>query len=314
MKIAIIGAGIAGLIAEGAMLKTFGNDIAVFDDKQSKGLSSGHKAVMRLRDTTIKEYVNCDLKKIKVQKGICHEGMIYDRPNLLLNNLYSLKAYGSLGDRSLYSLGGVDRYLISNIRLNNINYIRERVGKVIEGMLILESLSEYPYDVCISTIPMPALIKMCGMPHMAEFKYRPIYVTRGHLSINSNVHQTLYFTDIDPSLPYRVTIQGRDIIAESMVGATNLYSSMSYFGISPSHIDKDSIETYKQDFGKIEPIDDNLRRRILMELTDDFKIYSLGRFATWRSLRVDQVIEDIKKIILLIKVKHKQYYINHGED
>jgi len=312
MKVAVIGAGIAGLIAEGAMLKTFGNDIAVFDDKPKKGLSDGHKAVMRLRDRSIKEYVNCDLKKIKAQKAILHKGVLYDRPNLLLNNLYSLKAYGSLGNRSLSSLGDVDRYLISNIRANDINYIKEKVYIILKDKkLVLESESKYDYDICISTVPMPALLKMCGLKYHVKFDYRPIFVTRAKLNIRSNIHQTLYFTDSRSTIPYRMTIQDEDVIAESMFGATDMYNSIEQFGLNRNHIIDGTIDITKQDFGKIEPIDDNLRRRILMDLTDEFGIYSLGRFATWRSLRIDQVVEDVKKIIMLIKVKHKAYYIDH---
>ena len=318
MKIAVIGAGISGLIAEGAMLKTFGNDIAVFDSKQEKGLSSGHKAVMRLRNDSIKEYVNCDLRKVKVQKGIFHKGEIYESPNLLLNNRYSLKAYGSLGDRSLLSLGSQDRYLISNIRSSHINYIRQGVDQIGDNSLMFSSGSDYPYDICISTIPMPKIIKMCNLKYGIEFKYKSIFVTRAKLSIRSSVNQTLYFTDSRQFMPYRVTIQGQDVIAESMIGTTDLTFEhcLTAFGLSYKHISGEDkgFSITEQKFGKIEPIDDNLRRRILMDLTDEFKIYSLGRFATWRSLRIDQVVEDIKKIIMLIKVKHRAYYINHGEN
>ena len=61
VKIAIIGAGISGIIAEGALSHP-DNEIKVFDPKESVGFSSEHKAVMRLRDDRIKDYVDCSLE------------------------------------------------------------------------------------------------------------------------------------------------------------------------------------------------------------------------------------------------------------
>ena len=81
MKIAIIGAGISGMIAEGA-LSDIASEIKVFDKDIPKlpivGQSVGHKAVMRLRNDDIKQYVNCQLKKISVYKAVYHEGKLYE--------------------------------------------------------------------------------------------------------------------------------------------------------------------------------------------------------------------------------------------
>lgn len=312
MRIAIIGAGISGLIAEGAALKTFGNDIAIFDHKEKKGLSGEHKAVMRLRNTSIKDYVNCNLKKIKVHKGIWHEDVMYTEPNLLLNNLYSLKVYGSLGNRSLSSLGIVERYLISDIRSNNSNYVKGRVARVTDDReLIFTDDTSYAYDVCISTIPMPLMLQITGQEYDTEFKYQSISISSVTLDVKSTVNQTVYFTGSEPQ--YRATVEGSTAIVESISELKDfeVIKALKPFGLGKVKYIKD-INRYTQKIGKIEPIDDNLRRKIMMDLTDKFNIYSFGRFATWRSLRVDQTVEDIKKIMLLIKVKNRGYYINHS--
>jgi len=313
MKIVIIGAGISGLIAEGAVLKTFGNDIAVFDTKQKKGLDKGHKAVMRLRTTSIKDYVNCSLEKIKVHKGVWYNGKMHTEPNLLLNNIYSLKVYESLGDRSLSSLGIVERYLISDIRSASINYLRDEViGIGSDRSLMLKSGATYQYDACISTIPMPVMLKISGMKSDVPFGYRPINISIVKLDISSTVNQTVYFAGPEPQ--YRATIEGDRVIIESIseMKDMEIIKSLIPFGLGKARYIK-SIEQYEQKIGKIEPIDDGLRRRIMMDLTDKFNIYSFGRFATWRSLRVDQTVDDIKKIMLLIKVKNRGYYIGHDE-
>jgi hypothetical protein len=56
-------------------------------------------------------------------------------------------------------------------------------------------------------------------------------------------------------------------------------------------------EVYKQEHGKIKCINDDVRRAVIMDLTERFGIYSFGRFAVWRSLRADQLAEDIERIV-----------------
>lgn len=318
MRVAIVGAGLAGIIAESAISKAFTDSkVAVFDGKKTKGISDQHKAVMRLHNDSIKEYVNCSLRPIKVQKAVYHKGVIYDSPNLLLNNLYSLKVYDSIGSRSLLQLGSVERYLISNIRVSSVNYIRQNVLGIKDSQLLSLHGSSYDYDICISTIPMPLLLKLVGKDYEVKFKHRSVFVATFDLNIKSDVHQTLYFTDPSESIPYRVTIEGNKVIAEFLIRMEKedidlslMNKIMMPFGINGVYCDEDTVETFEQKMGKIDPIDDNLRRRIMMELTDEFNVYSFGRFATWRPLRVDQVLEDIKKIIMLIRVKNKAYYFS----
>jgi len=323
MKIAIIGAGISGLIAEGAFAKDPDNEITIFDHKKTSHALSGHKAVMRLRNDKIKNFIDCKLKKIAVYKAVYHEGKIYDKPNILLNNLYSLKAYGSLGERSLLSLGRVERYLIGSFNKQSLITKAEvkRIDKRLDrkGALVLSGDNfQFPenffdYDICISTMPMPLLLRAIDGSYNVEFKYIPIYVNTALLKIKSDVHQTLYFTNRDKSVPYRVTIEGDQIIAESIepITGTEFNKCLNAFGLSWDHIDSMSFTGHEQKMGKLSPIDDDVRRKIMMDLTDKYNIYSFGRFATWRSLRIDQTLEDIEKIKMFIRIKSKGYYSDH---
>jgi hypothetical protein len=69
---------------------------------------------------------------------------------------------------------------------------------------------------------------------------------------------------------------------------------MEDFGIkAPKLID---IKESAQDFGKIRPIDERLRKQFIFEMTTKHNIYSVGRFATWRQLLMDDVVEDLKII------------------
>ena len=302
MKIAVIGAGISGLIARGAFKNNWDNEIRVFDKReQKKQPLSDHKAVMRLRDDRIKNYIDCQLKKVDVYKAVYHNGEIYDKPNILLNNLYSKKAYGTLGDRSLSSLGRVERYLLSGFGPDCQNYETRVVTKIGEKYLLFEDGNHYSYDVCISTIPMPILIKMAGVESSAKFSFSPIHILRGKIIIKCNVHQTIYFTEPDNSYPYRATIEGDTMIIESIepVDELQFRDSLRAFGLTISDVDV-KFNYSRQAIGKMNEIDDLERRRIMMELTKKYNVYSFGRFATWRPLRIDQTFDDIEKIKMFI--------------
>lgn len=313
MRIAIIGAGISGLIAEGA-LSNMSSEIIVFDRSIPKlpilGQPAGHKAVMRLRDDRIKQYVNCKLKRISVYKAVYHDGELYDKPNMILNNLYSLKLYGRLGDRSLGTLGKVDRYLLTDISglLADNHKLTSRLVTANRDKTLVFNDQTYSYDVCISTIPMPSLLDLLCLNYNVKFSHTQINITRATLNIESDVHQTIYFTNDLKQFPYRVTIEGRYVIAESLDRCTEslLDQAMQAFGLNRRSL-KD-IAHYTQNMGKMMPIDDNTRRKIMMDLTNEYNVYSFGRFATWRPLRIDQTLDDIEKIKMFIKVSNYKYY------
>ena len=315
MRIAIIGAGISGLIAEGAFSKIPGSTITIFDPKHDSDPLSEHKAVMRLRDTRIIDYVYCKIDKVKVYKAVYHSGKLYDKPNLLLNNMYSLKVYDSLSERSLSTLGVVDRYTISDITrqgmgIRNVSVVHDIYDKQIH----FDKAGSQQYDICISTIPMFSILNLVGKSsddYGVKFSWTPIYVTKINLSIKSDVHQTVYFTDQSEEVPYRITVEGSKIIAEatSKLDHDSVYDCLrSAFGIGYFEADEDTVTTSTQNMGKLEPIPDDIRRKIMMDLTDEFSVYSFGRFATWRPLRIDQTLDDIEKIKMLVRIKHGKYY------
>jgi len=315
MRIAIIGAGISGLIAEGAFSKIPGSTITIFDPKHDSDPLSEHKAVMRLRDTRIIDYVNCKIDKVKVYKAVYHNGRLYDKPNLLLNNMYSLKVYESLSERSLSTLGIVDRYIISDITRQGMGTrMASAVCDIYDKQLHFDKASSQQYDICISTIPMFSILNLVGKSsddYGVKFSWTPICITKMNLSIKSDVHQTVYFTDQREEVPYRITVEGSKIIAEatSEFDVDSVYDCLrSAFGIGYSEIYEESVTTSIQNMGKLEPISDDIRRKIMMDLTDEFNVYSFGRFATWRPLRIDQTLDDIEKIKMLVRIKHGRYY------
>jgi hypothetical protein len=61
------------------------------------------------------------------------------------------------------------------------------------------------------------------------------------------------------------------------------------------------LESIDQKYGKIASIDDAVRKQLLFALTHNHTIYSLGRFATWRNILLDDVVNDIAAIKRLLK-------------
>ena len=74
------------------------------------------------------------------------------------------------------------------------------------------------------------------------------------------------------------------------------------FGIALGNCEK--LESVEQKYGKIAPIDDAVRKQLLFRLTHEHNIYSLGRFATWRNILLDDVVDDITMIKKLLKANN----------
>ena len=56
-----------------------------------------------------------------------------------------------------------------------------------------------------------------------------------------------------------------------------------------------------QRYGKILPFDEEERQAFILWATETFGIYSLGRFATWRQILLDDLVRDIGVIKRLIE-------------
>ena len=77
----------------------------------------------------------------------------------------------------------------------------------------------------------------------------------------------------------------------------------SGFGLPLSCVQ--DFECHRQPFGKIGCSDDSLRRALILKLTEKFGIYSFGRYAIWKPIRADELIDDIEKIRRMINVSER---------
>jgi|TARA_R100001509_G_C4739603_1_gene172732 hypothetical protein len=166
----------------------------------------------------------------------------------------------------------------------------------------------------ISTIPMPAMMDIVGWKEKPEFPYRSIWSCWCTIAdYDVSVNQTIYYPDLkDPY--YRASLLGNKFILEYNQEPWQSHEDVSSvlandFGIDSKVKD---LHVKKQKFGKISSIDDNLRKEFLYYLTREFNVYSLGRFATWKQIILDDVVDDANKVMKLINVENKRrnYHVN----
>ncbi len=290
----IYGAGLAGLLTANA----FRRFVPTICEAQGR-LPNNHGALLRFRTDKVGTACNIPFKKVKVQKAIKYDGVITTTPNLYLSNLYSQKVTGAILHRSINNLELSERYIapwdLINMMARNCSLEYNMPLTITE----IEEAKSAGYPI-ISTIPMPVLMKIVGWEDVPEFPKTKIYTQTAKITnLECDVHQTIYYPDPIQD-HYRVSVVGDTVISESIrkpgvgPGQHIMVTLMEDFGIkAPKLID---IKESAQDFGKIRPIDERLRKQFIFEMTTKHNIYSVGRFATWRQLLMDDVVEDLKII------------------
>lgn len=331
MRIAIIGAGPAGIMACGGVPGCSG--LWVFDSRTS--LSNDHQAVFRLRDPRVALLLGCHAREAKVTKEILvppsdahkgwFQGQLTRTPLVNLANLYSKKVYGQINAASISKeLGEVTRYLTdrSSMRVPEGSHLGHTLIMVRTGpRLVFESkdrkLIDVDYDFAISTIPLPVLITCLPTAWYesaskslkesnSSFKSEPVYVYRGKTLIPATVNQTIYVPDPHTNIS-RMTLQESELIIESVgqLGEDQLIEAAEVFGLWNAEVQFNP-NPFVQPMGKLLPISEDLRKLLIVEITEQFNIFSLGRFATWRPLRTDQLLGDIDQINRLISLSESQ--------
>jgi hypothetical protein len=138
---------------------------------------------------------------------------------------------------------------------------------------------------------------------LPPFNFAPIKVKRWRIP-GANVYQTIYFPEPHISL-YRASITKDLLIAEYVEQKIGMSDGedrlMNAFAIGEQFHDLPALDEGKQKFGKIAPIDEAWRREAIYQLTRRFNIYSLGRFATWRNILLDDVLKDVYVIKRLLE-------------
>ena len=283
MKINIIGAGMAGLLAANMLRR---HDITVYEAQPK--LPNNHHAVLRFRSPEIGTILGVPFKKVNMIKT--YEPYM----NVVADSLsYSKKCTGKyLSDRSIIAGTTIaERYIAPP------NLVEQMAKNVhIEYGFDFKAKKELTFYT-ISTIPMPQLMNILGYPNEGFFSSVPGVIFTGRV-LDCDAYVSVLFPGPGPYS--RATITGnqlmiefpnREEIPESLdlalaYNALGLYDTVVLDG-----------EFKKQKYFKITEIDEAERKKFQRWATVNYNTFSLGRYATWRpKLLLDDLIDDIRKI------------------
>lgn len=282
----IIGAGLAGLIAAHAWPRA-----TILE--ASPQPTANHRALLRFRTDAVARLTGIEFRQVRVHKGIVIDGE-FVQPSIRAANLYARKVLGRVkGDRSIWNLEPVDRYVAPDT-------LYEQLVVAASDRICWGTKADFHFgkaDKVVSTAPLPITLRAVGIEPAVEFRRAGIRVLRWTVP-GVDLFQTIYFPG-DETPVYRASFTGNTLIAE-LVGNTiadaldTLIDLGEAFGVDVTAAE--SLGEVKQTYGKIEPISDAARKDFLFRLTHEHGIYSLGRFATWRNILLDDVVDDISVI------------------
>ena len=301
----IYGAGMAGLLAAN-MLRNLG--VVVHEKKDA--LPHNHAALLRFRTDKVSNATGIPFKRVTVQKGLVTNSSLMpaQAASIKDQNQYSYKVTKSIQPRSIMSLEGGKRYVAPD---DFITAMAETVQISYGKELDMSCITAAKGDAIISTIPMPALMNIVDWPQHKRpvFKHHPIWsiVIEIPKYLPCEAYQTVYNSDPTASW-YRASITGNHAIIEVMEEPT--YWDMlvdelrkeclgGVFGLTNTMINYSELKhtVTKQEFGKISSeADDRLRCEFIMAMTTQYNIYSVGRFATWRQIVLDDVVDDVLRV------------------
>lgn len=293
----IIGAGLAGLLAAHAWPRA-----VVYE--RAEAPKSTHRAVLRFRSPAAAVLTGQTFKVVKVRKGIWSDGA-FVQPNVRVANHYALKVLGRVAaDRSIWNLANEERFIAPD---DFYERMVEAVGDRIRWGVKADIAAMAKESQIVTTIPLPAAMRalqVCPQQH-PSFAAKPITVMRIRIH-GVNAYQTVYFPD--PGNPmYRASLEGDTLICEFAGEHSHLSAALEegcdrarlVFGLENMHFELDDYGT--QPLGKIEPLPDGIRKSLLYQMSRDHGVFSLGRFATWRNVLLDDVVNDIQVIKQLLR-------------
>jgi hypothetical protein len=294
----IVGAGLAGLIAAYVF-----PDQAVFEVHSRDWVE--HQALLRFRSPAIADLTGIPFRAVTVNKGIWDRGWV--SPNIASCNRYSRKVAGRVNDRSIWDISTVTRWIAPpDLHSRLAAAVGDRVrwnSQVLREDMFAAGMAG---ELVISTIPLPVLASAFG--HSPELFSRSAIFTTHSVVPGADVFQSVYFPSPLHSL-YRASITGDKLLMEWMpevmterqmkAAAEDVAFAFGLPELS-DHVLESLSSMHTQSYGKISPIDESLRRGLVLRLTQEKKVYSLGRFATWCNILLDDVVHDAAVIKRLV--------------
>jgi hypothetical protein len=289
----IVGAGMAGLLA-GAMLRS---EVQAIMEKQPS-LPNNHSAVLRFRSRVVSDVLNIPFQEVSVMKAA------HPWRNPVADAMsYSLKTNKTATLRSVVSANGeVSRRYIAPFDLIERMYRCQQAPVWFnQGPRPEDWANRRRTHTYISTIPMPSLMKILGWKPASEFQAQPGQNIVARLK-GVDAYCSLYVPD--PEFPgARISITGSELIVECYDNQERTEDHWRFWldrALELVGLTKDNLLQWRvkrQDYAKILPIDEEERKRFILWASEEFGIFSLGRFATWRpGLLLDDVVNDVRVI------------------
>lgn len=304
-QIMIIGAGLAGLLAA----HKFKDAQVIEAMPEHIGKTQQHKALLRFRTEGVSHLTGIPFKKVTVQKAIvCPKDNVtlIDKCNIQLANMYSEKVTGGIGNRSIWNLDSDTRYIAPD---DFFARMLANVGDRVQYGVALQGLD--PLLTYVNTSPLPVIMNVAGASGLVDcesMKGSPIFVCQYEIeSPECDVYQTLYFPSSEHGV-YRASITGRTLIIERTYSDdgrptrhVDLDEILAAFGLGKHQSVKTKfLSDTSQTFGKIVDIPKQQRDAVLYHLTQEYDVFSIGRFATWRNILLDDVVQDLDVVEKLI--------------
>jgi len=292
----IVGAGFTGLLAAHAWPSA-----RILEAAPSP--MGTHKALMRFRSDAVARLTGIEFRKVTVRKGIFFDEKFVE-PNLKVCNLYAQKVIGRTTDRSIWNIDSVERFVAPETFYEQLI---DAVGSRIQWATPYEPREAADSAPVISTAPLSIILEHHPVSELLQKKIEcnkaAIRVSRWRIP-GADVFQTVYFPELFTPI-YRASITGDILIVEEVGNQPQSASPLTWveaaFGIDARSLEP--IDESKQSFGKVDELPALLRKQVLFELTAKHGIYSLGRFACWRNILLDDVVDDIAVIKRLLKTR-----------
>ena len=300
MRTSIIGAGLSGLLAASHFPE------ATIYEKNFNENFEKHMALLRFRKPDIGDHLGISFKQVIVHKGIWHNGH-YIQPSIEHCNMYAQKVSKMINDRSIWNIDTVTRWIAPD-NLHEI-LIDRYFKRIVWG--IDYNFEWQEEENVISTMPMPAILNKLNndddITNDMKMHSNSIIVERYEID-SCDAYQTVYYPSSKTNV-YRASLSGNILIVEYMVNEIGEHipkclekdmheDVLPSFGIA----ERSTNILYRgtKNYGKLRPVDDRKRKELIHHLTLKYNIFSLGRFAIWKNIMLDDVFHDIQVIKKLI--------------
>jgi hypothetical protein len=301
-KLVIFGAGMAGLIAARMLA-----DRSPVIHEQQPALPNNHHALLRFRSSAVGDATNIPFERVSVVKHVLSDSNSNPIRDAII---YSKKVTGKIHARPILDTKPVERYVAPQDMIQRLAVTADI--KYDSGFL------EWSHEMVrdkrpsvISTIPVNKMMELFNWPNKPNFVSSPGWTIKAGAApaLDCKVNATVYSAQ-EHTLWYRASITGDKLTIEGSGSLPDgpdqglvVDQVCEAFGLDRADLSRELL-AHQQKYQKIADLghaDRESVKRFVIWLSSEHRIYSLGRFATWRpKLLLDDLVNDVRVIAKLI--------------